>query len=180
MQQLFFWVIVSIYENIIGEKLLLVVVEVQVTHVGYEGWNDLPLLYPLPIYILEEGMLLYVFYFQSGHRIVRQQQLYQFPGTHTHVLWQVQVAIAAFFHDGFGVLCFVLILKRNEASYHLTNEDADAPDIRLISMPNIGHHDLRSTVARRATICIRPVRFNIQHFLCKTKVNDLYMAVVVD
>ena len=170
----------TIHKDLIAQELLLIVVKVQVTQVGYEGRRDLALLYALPVYVFEEGVLLNVVYFQPRHRIVSEQQFYQFPSTHTHILREIQIAIPALLHDRLWILCFVLVLEGNEPTYHLANEDANAPYIRLIGVAHISHHDLRGAVAGRATVSVGSVRLNILHLFREAEVNNFYVAVVVD
>lgn len=72
----------------------------------------------------------------------------------------------------------MLILKWCKATNHLTNKNADAPDISLVSMTSIQHH-LGSTVSRRTAVSIGLIRANISYLLRKTKIDELNMPLLV-
>ena len=72
----------------------------------------------------------------------------------------------------------MFILKWSIATNHLANQNADAPDISLVSMASIEHH-LRSTVPWRTAVSISLIRANIPNLLGKTKINELNMPFLV-
>ena len=149
------------------------------THIWHERRLNLPFLNIPPVDILEERVILDIFDIEARAGIVRQKLLYKFTGGRTHIFWQIQCAIPAFFHNNFGILSVVLVLERDKSTDHLTYQDANAPYVRLVGVPHIGHHDLGGAVARRAAICVGSIRLNVSHLLCKTEVNNFYMAVIV-
>ena len=123
-------------------------------------------------------MLLNLRNIKTKRWFVSQQEFHKLSGIAFQILGQIQLATSAFFHDGSWIARLMLILKWSKATNHLANENANAPDISLVSMTSIQHH-LRSTVSWRTAVSISLIPADISNLLCKTKINELDMPFLV-
>ena len=142
--------------------------------------RDFPFSDSPPVDISEKGMLLNLVDVEAGHWVVGEQLLDEGAGVDAHVFGQVERTVAALLHDDFGVLSVVFVLEWYEPADHLTDQDADAPDVRFVGVADVGHHDLRSTIPWRATIGIRPVTFYIFHLFRESEIDDFDVPIVIN
>lgn len=147
---------------------------------GYEWWLQSAGLNVTPVNTLEECVNLYLIDVQPDGRIVCQHELHEVASISLQILRKIQLSRATLLHDGSGIVRLVLSLERREATDHLTNENAYAPDVGFVRVAHVGEHDLWRTVARRAAVSVGTVVLDVLQLLGKAKVYQLHVPLRVD
>ena len=124
-------------------------------------------------------MLFYLRHFGARLRIFGKQGLDEVSCGSLQVFRQIERPTSAFFHDGSWIAGLVLVLERRESSDHLTDKNAEAPNIRLVVVTS-AYEDFRGRICRCSAVSSRFIPLDVTHLLREAEIDQFDLFLLID